>query len=192
MLTKTIKFKDLDGNDVEETFYFRLSKAEVGEMELSYEGGLAAHLRRMTQAKKPDGALIISTFREFVAKSVGKRSDDGRRFIKNQEITDEFMQSDAYSEFFMDLVTDAEAGARFVRGIMPQDLVEKLNNGERLTDVPLPDPVEQPKQIEGGETTREKYERLLADPDWQPSKADMIAMDKDQMTRAFQRKLKED
>lgn len=139
MLKKTITFMDLDDNPVTEDFYFNLSKAEVAEMEISFEGGFAEHLRRIGSADKPDGALIMKTFKDIILKSVGRRSEDGRRFIKNQEIADEFFQSEAYSEFFMELCTDAEAGARFVAAVMPKDLQERLEQGKSLTDVPLPE-----------------------------------------------------
>ncbi len=122
MLKKTIKFKDLDGNDVVEDFYFNLSKAEVTKMELSYPGGLAEYLKKVLETQ--NGAEIIVTFERFIKESYGKRSEDGRRFIKNPEVLAEFVDTDAYSEMFMELCTNADAGAEFVRGIMPggQDL----------------------------------------------------------------------
>lgn len=128
MLKKTITFKDLDGNDVTEDFYFNLNKAEIAEIELSYDGGLSTQLERII-AKK-DGGEIISTFKDIMLRSVGRRSDDGRRFIKSQDITNEFVQTEAYSEMFMELVTNADAAAEFVRSIMPQSISEKLENVE--------------------------------------------------------------
>ena len=109
MLKKTLTYSDLDGNPVTEDFYFSLSKAEIAEMELSYDGGLQTHLKRIVANK--DGAAIIGAFKNILTSSVGRRSEDGRRFIKSDEITQEFMQTDAYSELFMELVTDADASA---------------------------------------------------------------------------------
>lgn len=141
MLKKTITFEDLDGNKVTEDFYFNLTKPEIVELEVSYEGGLVEHLKRIGGAEKPNGALIMSTFKDLLVKSVGRRSEDGRRFIKNQQITDEFFESDAYSVFFMELVTDAEAGATFVNGVMPRDLVAKMQEDQATTTVSLPNTV---------------------------------------------------
>lgn len=134
MLKKTITFKDLDGNDVTEDFYFNLSKAEVTKMELSYPGGLAEHLKKVLENQ--NGAEIITTFERFITESYGKRSEDGRRFIKNPDVLAEFVDTDAYSEMFMELCTDAGAGADFVRGIMPGG--ENLDLSEVLPEVPAP------------------------------------------------------
>ena len=54
-------------------------------------------------------------------KAYGKKSDDGRRFIKTPEISEEFAQTEAYSDLFMLLATNAEEAAKFVNGIVPQD-----------------------------------------------------------------------
>lgn len=135
MLKKTIKFQDLEGNEVVEDFYFNLSKAEVTKMQLSYPGGLAEHLQDILD--KQDGALIITTFERFIKESYGKRSENGRGFIKNLEVLAEFVETDAYSEMFMELCTDAKAGAEFVRGIMP--------NGENLE---LPEVLQLPETSE--------------------------------------------
>jgi hypothetical protein len=135
MLKKTITFKDLDGNDVTEEFYFSLSKAELAEMELGKQGGMQQHLLKII--KDSNGAEIIKAFKEIIYQSVGQRSEDGRRFIKSTGISDAFMQTDAYSVLFMELVTDAQAGATFVNAVMPSDLVEKAQLRSQ-TELQLP------------------------------------------------------
>lgn len=132
MLKKTIVFEDLDGKPLTDDFYFNLSKGEIIEMELSFEGGFGEHLKNMAIDEKPNGALIISTFKDILVRSVGRRSEDGRRFIKSEDITNDFLQSDAYSVFLMELATNAEAGAEFVNAVMPKSLREQAN------DVQLP------------------------------------------------------
>lgn len=168
MLKKTITFKDLDGNDVTEDFYFNLNKAEIAEIELSYDGGLSAQLERII-AKK-DGVEIVSTFKDIILRSVGRRSDDGRRFIKSSDITNEFVQTDAYSEMFMELVTNADLAAEFVRSIMPQNLGEK---SDKVEQVELP-------SAEGVEN----------DPAWirenrDPNRQELSTMTKEQLQSAF-------
>lgn len=121
MLKKTITFDDLDGNPVTEDFYFHLSKAEIARMELSAEGGsLEKKLKAIIAAE--DGKTIIDMFESIVLGAVGKKSADNKRFIKNQEVRDEFAQSDAYSVLFMQLISNAEESAAFIRGIVPADL----------------------------------------------------------------------
>lgn len=114
-----------DYNDVERTedFYFNLTKAEVMEMEMSTAGGLAETIQRIVAAQ--DAPAIIKIFKELVLTAYGQKSMDGKRFEKNEQLRTEFSQTEAYSEIFMELATDADAAAKFVNGIMPKDLVEK-------------------------------------------------------------------
>ncbi len=117
MLKKTIKYQDYNGNERVEDFYFNLSKAEVTEMELSREGGLGAYIERIVAAK--DTPAIMKEFKELILKSYGVKSDDGKRFIKSEELSLAFSQTEAYAELFVELATNAEAAANFVNGIVP-------------------------------------------------------------------------
>ena len=67
-----------------------------------------------------DGKQIIAVFKEVILRASGEKSPDGKRFIKSQELRDAFAQTEAYSDLFMELATDAEAAARFINGIIPQ------------------------------------------------------------------------
>jgi len=120
MLKKTIKYTDFDGNQREETFYFNLTKAEVAEMELSTEGGLSTKLQKIIEAQ--DNASIVEIFKDIIARSYGEKSPDGRQFVKNKEVRDAFIQTQAYSDLFMELATNAEAATAFINGIIPTNL----------------------------------------------------------------------
>jgi hypothetical protein len=148
VLKKTITYTDFNGDETSEDHFFHLSKAELVELELSHKGGLSSALERIVAAE--DGKSIIAEFKNIILGAYGKRSDDGRRFIKNQEIRDEFESSEAYSTLFMELVTDASVAAEFINGIIPSDMaqeVAKLAETEenqkdtpKLEEVPKPDP----------------------------------------------------
>lgn len=122
MLKKRIKYVDYDNNEREEDFYFNLSKAEIAEMELSIEGGLQKWIERVVDAK--DTPQIIELFKRLILQSYGEKSPDGKRFIKSDELSKEFSQTEAYSELFMELATDETAAANFVNGIIPQEFSE--------------------------------------------------------------------
>ena len=117
MLKKTFKFVDYNGNPRTEDHYFNLTQAEVTELELSVDGGLTAMINRVVQAQ--NGRQIIDTMKDIILKSYGVKSPDGRRFIKNQEVRDAFVQTEAYSQLFMELATNAQAASDFVAGIIP-------------------------------------------------------------------------
>ena len=120
MLKKRIEYVDYDGNERAEDFYFNLTKAEITELELSTEGGLQNMIEKIIDAK--DTPQIIQFFKKIILLSYGEKSPDGRRFIKSKELSDEFTQTEAYSELFMELATDDKAAAAFVNSIIPKDL----------------------------------------------------------------------
>ena len=120
MLKKTITYTDYNNNERTEDFYFNLTKAELMEMEMSTNGGLAEMINKIVASQ--DAPSIIKIFKELVLKAYGEKSLDGKRFIKNDDIREEFSQTEAYSQLFMELATDADAAAAFVNGIMPAGL----------------------------------------------------------------------
>lgn len=131
MITKTITYEDYNGVSRTEKFSFHLTKAELMEMELGTTGGLAEMMQKIVDAKEVPA--IIKVFKDLLLKAYGVKSEDGRRFIKNEELREEFAQTEAYSQLFMELSTDAEKAAAFVNGIMPADLVAeaaKANQGQ--------------------------------------------------------------
>jgi len=115
MLKKTISYTDYDGNLRTESFYFNLSKAEITEMELSYNGGLSKTIEKIIAEQ--DSKRIIEIFKGLILKAYGEKSPDGKRFIKNEELCNSFVQSEAYSELFMELATNADSAASFVNGL---------------------------------------------------------------------------
>ena len=118
MIKKTITYTDYDGNNRTEDFYFNLTKAEVMEMEMMTDGGLEKMINKIIQTT--DTKRIIEIFKSIILKSYGEKSPDGRRFIKNDELREAFSQTEAYSQLFMELATDAKAATDFVNGVIPQ------------------------------------------------------------------------
>ncbi len=123
MLKKTITYEDFNGDTVSEDFFFHLSKAELVELELSHKGGLSEALQRIVAAE--DGKGIVQEFKNIILTAYGKRSDDGKRFIKTQEMRDEFSSTEAYSSLFIELVTDTDAAVEFINGVIPAGMAEE-------------------------------------------------------------------
>ena len=117
MLKKTITYNDYNGTERTEDFYFNLTKAEIMEMEMSTSGGLAEMITKIVATK--DAPAIIKIFKELILKAYGEKSPDGKRFIKSEEISTAFSQTEAYAQLFMELATDADAASTFVNGIVP-------------------------------------------------------------------------
>lgn len=135
MFKKDIEYTDYNGNKRKEAFYFNLSKAELMEMELSTSGGFQQYINRIINAQ--DTPQLVKLFKELILKSYGEKSDDGKRFIKSDEIRDAFSQTEAYSELFMELATNTESATEFVNHVIPSDMAEKveeLRKGGELID----------------------------------------------------------
>lgn len=118
MYSKVIKYTDYNGVEREETFCFNLSRAELIKLSNSVPGGLASYLERIT--KTQDNVEMSKIFYELLEMSVGVKSDDGKRFIKSKEITESFMQSEAYSELLMTFLNSDEEAADFMKRVIPQ------------------------------------------------------------------------
>ena len=118
MLKKTITYTDYNGVERTEDFFFNLTKAEIMEMEMGTEGGMADMISRIVSAQD------TPSIKDILLKAYGEKSPDGKRFIKSKELSDGFSQTEAYSILFMELATDAEAASKFVNGIIPADVAK--------------------------------------------------------------------
>lgn len=120
MVTKTVTYEDYNGMKRTEDFLFHLNKSEILEMESLVPGGMSAMLE--TISKKKDIPALMKSFKTILLKAYGEKSDDGRRFMKSDEISKAFEETPAYDEIFMELVTNGEYAAKFIREVMPEDM----------------------------------------------------------------------
>ena len=134
MLKKRISYTDYNGNKREEDFYFNLTKAEIMEMEMSTTGGLTEMIQRIIETQ--DAPSIIKVFKDIIMKSYGEKSPDGKRFVKSQELSEGFSQTEAYSELFMELASDSEAASKFVNGIIPADMAQAVEKQQQQAALP--------------------------------------------------------
>ena len=132
MIQKTITYTDFDGNERTEDFYFHLTEQELTEWELSVDGGLSGVLTRIMKSK--DDRKTMELFKEILMKSYGVKTPDGRGFIKNQEVLDNFKYTQAFSDLYMELATDDKAAAEFVNGILPKNLVQNVENEMKVLE----------------------------------------------------------
>jgi hypothetical protein len=120
MLKKTITYTDYNGLQRTEDHYFNVSKAEVLKMEMGTSGGYVEMINRVVEAK--DTPALMKIFDEFILTSFGVKSADGKRFRKVDEngrpLYEAFKETEAYTELLWELVTDADAAAKFVNGVI--------------------------------------------------------------------------
>lgn len=124
MLRKEVTYTDLNGEEATDVLYFHLSKADLIQLRVEAGPDLAETMKKISETE--EGQEIWKLFKKILKLSYGKKSEDGRRFIKTDELYAEFESSEAYSELIMDLFTNPESAAEFMNGIIPQDLDEDL------------------------------------------------------------------
>jgi hypothetical protein len=122
MLTQTISFEDFNGTRQTRDFHFHMTKADIAEFMLGKSKDFPAYMDELV--KQENIGEIIQVYKALVRASIGKKSDDGVQFVKTSEFTDTFMNSNAYSDFFMDMMTDTKKMVEFFKGVMPKDLAE--------------------------------------------------------------------
>ena len=123
MLKKTMTTVDFGGTKRTETYYFNLTKAEIMEMQLTTDGGFTQMIQKVIEAKNQQE--LVHLFKTILCKSYGVMSPDGRKFIKNQAILDDFVATQAFSDLYMELVGDEKAAIEFFNGVLPEDIKQE-------------------------------------------------------------------
>ena len=124
MIKKTVTYTDYNGVERTESFYFHFSEAEILDMEMSTEGGFAERVQRIIDSKHQ--TELLKVIKPFVYDAYGVKSEDGKRFMKNDEVKAAFIESPAYSEIFMEMLTNDKLAAEFVNGVVPANMKDKL------------------------------------------------------------------
>lgn len=120
MLKQTVKYKDFDGNEVEEDFYFNFSMLEMVEQVEIHK----VHERMQKLTRTNDASGAYSLFKQLVLDAYGEKSMDGKKFHKSETIRADFEASAAISELIIGFLSDAEVGIAFVRGVLPQEMLD--------------------------------------------------------------------
>ncbi len=132
MLKKQITYTDFNDQEVTEVFYFNLSKPELIELEVEYDGaGFGAMIQGIIDAQ--DRKKLIEVFKRVILLAYGEKSEDGRKFVKNDRLREDFASTAAYSHLFTELATDEKAAADFINGIMPADMLEGRDQDKPVT-----------------------------------------------------------
>ena len=139
MLKRTISYEDYNGEKIDEVFYFNLSKPELIELEVEFKGGLAGAITSLTEANDNQG--LFHLFKRIILLSYGQKSEDGKRFVKSDEIREAFTQSPAYEVLFVELSTNEDAVVEFLKGVLPKDMQDQIAKAEAERSAPPLPPV---------------------------------------------------
>lgn len=120
MLKREIKFEDFNGNPGSVICYFNISKPEIIELEVEFDEGFSNFLQRIVETK--DNKELVKRFKEVILMAYGVKSDDGTRFIKSDQLREEFSQTAAFEALYMELLSNENAAAEFITAVLPKDL----------------------------------------------------------------------
>jgi hypothetical protein len=190
MLTKTIKYKNFKDEEVTKDFQFYVSKADLAALGLGAEkdGGMETLLRRIVATN--DGGRLTELFEQLIMLSVGEKSEDGELFIKNDEIKKKFRYSEAYSELFIELVTDTDKMIEFVNGIVPEGMKGEIQKATKnlSADVDagkMPEIPSAPTPSSEGKDEEDPWIR----ENREPTNEELRSMTPDQIKRAYASRL---
>lgn len=124
MITKSVKYEDLDGNIVTKDFDFHLNKSEIAELQFREDGSSFDDVIIKISQDETNVRAVLDIIKEIVVASIGRRSEDGRHFIKDDLAVNDLIQTDAYSELLFELISSPETVATFVKGLLPSSLAK--------------------------------------------------------------------
>lgn len=125
---------DFNGVERTEDFYFNLSKAEIADMELSTTGGIKDMVDKILAAK--DQAKLVSLFKDLIRMAYGVKSEDGRNFIKNDKVREDYFSTNAYSDLYMELATNDQFASQFFEAILPVTATDSEPNTDNAKELP--------------------------------------------------------
>ena len=119
MLKKHVKYQGFDGEIIEEDLYFNLTRMDAIELSARYESkDLAAYMDEIVNKK--DIVSLYRVLKDIVLLAYGVKSEDGKRFIKNETVKKEFEESLTFAQLIEDLHETESALSEFVTGITSQ------------------------------------------------------------------------
>ena len=119
MLKQRVKYQGFDGELIEEDLYFNLTRMDLIELNDRYESkDMAAYMDKIVKEKNIKE--LYKVLKDIVLMAYGVKSEDGKRFIKNQTVKDEFAESLAFSQLIEDFHETDTAMSDFVTGITNQ------------------------------------------------------------------------
>lgn len=133
MYKKTITYTDFNGDEFTDDFYFNLSKAELIKLETTTEkGGFITMLEALLKDRNvPE---VLKAYDKLIRLSYGKKTPDGRQFVKREEYLEEFLSCGAYDELYTELMTNDNAAVEFIKGITPKIPEKKGNVGPKILE----------------------------------------------------------
>lgn len=141
MIKKTIKFKDYNGTERSEDLYFHISKASVLTspdeiykeivsigLDLQERSRFLSDIETELDPQNPfdkNTQLVADSVRmvarlldRLVDLSYGKRSEDGLKFVKNEQVLTDFKNSAVYDSFVEQMIANQDEMIEFINQLL--------------------------------------------------------------------------
>lgn len=116
MLKQTVKYESFDGELITEELYFNLTRMDLLELNDRYDGDdLAVYIEKIQEEKNVKA--LYTVLKDIVLMAYGVKSEDGKRFIRNDQVRKEFEESLAFAQLIEDFHETDHAMSDFVTGI---------------------------------------------------------------------------
>lgn len=190
MFKKTMKFDDLEGNEVTQTFYFNFNKKEVAELlefgaiqkfadpskeHLPLEEALA----KLSTPREESGLSNTENnrqayriFQDLILDAYGVKGEDNVSFKKTEELRDYWESHVAYVELIFEFLADTKLAAEFIENCLPPKMVAQAKeelaaeNKGKLSSETLSEMVQEAARRQENPETR--IEPGVIDPDEKP------------------------
>lgn len=138
MYVKKIKATDFRGRTYEREYLFNLTRSELIELQASADGELEEIIKRLMNTRKY--SEIVPLFKKLVLMSYGEISDDGTMFIKKHptrgNLGEEFAQTAAYDEMFVEFINDPDKANEFIQAILPsKEQLDTIGGAEAIPNI---------------------------------------------------------
>lgn len=134
MIRKEISYVDFNDKPQKDIAYFHLSKAELGKLQMRENGTFIDRLQELVARRQVEA--MYNFVYNLVLDAYGERDPEGRKFIKNPALREDFEQSIAFSEFLSELLADGDSLSDFIRAILPADMT--VGGDVRVEALPEP------------------------------------------------------
>lgn len=133
MLKREITYEDFNGETVTEVLYFNISQPDLVELEAEHPEGLSGWMQKVIDEK--DNKTLVAFFKRIILLGYGEKSEDGKRFIKNDKIAEEFSQTAAYIALYTELLQNENVASDFLVGILPKEVAQGIANAQNTKDI---------------------------------------------------------
>lgn len=140
MFEHTVTFTDFNGDEDTEKLCFNLTVPEIAELEFEFDEGFQAYI--LEAVKKKSNRKLFLMFKLLMKASYGRRTPDGKGFVKKQAWIEELFSGKAYEELFIWLFSNEENAATFFSNVVPsrEEMQKRLRTDEKVTDPSQPKP----------------------------------------------------